>query len=159
MASKSKKTSVSKKKANTSKKATEPRASGFVPVPSLEPEVEAEAVEIEAPAPTPSEEPVVEAAPEPRASGLVPEPKEEEPKPEPKPEPRASGLAPEPKKVVNWKAVRAAVYAAGYDTTMYGSDLDKVVEVAKAHGADAVRKLHWLGSANHYANLIARLTK
>ena len=144
MATKSKKTSASKKKANTSKKATEPRVSGFVPVPSLEPEVEAEAVEVEAPAP--AEEPVVEAAPEPRASGLVPEPKKEEPKPE-------------PKKEINWKAVRAAVYAAGYDTTVYGSDLDKVVEVAKAHGADAVRNLHWLGSANHYANLIARLTK
>ena len=146
MATKSKKTSASKKKINTSKKATEPRASGFVPVPSLEPEVEAEAVEVEAPVPAPAEEPMVEAAPEPRASGLVPEPKKEEPKPE-------------PKKEINWKAVRAAVYAAGYDTTIYGSDLDKVVAIAKAHGADAVRKLHWLGSANHYANLIARLTK
>lgn len=133
MVFKSKKTSDSKEKVKTSKKATKSRTTEFVPVPSLEPEV---ATEVVAEIATEPEAPIKTA-----------------------PKPRSSKLAPEVKKEINWKAVRTAVYAAGYDTTVYGSDLDKVVEVAKAHGADAVRKLHWLGSANLYANLIARLTK
>lgn len=62
-------------------------------------------------------------------------------------------------KAVNWDIVRAAVHRAGWDTTVYPSDLDKVVDAAKRGGSDAVRKLRWLAAANRYAALVERLIK
>ena len=101
----------------------------------------------------PKEEVAVEAAPveektSPKVRAVVEEPKAKKvaaPKPEPK--------------VVNWDAVRAAVHKAGWDTTVYPSDLDKVVAAAKSGGPDAVRGLSWLGAANRYAALVESFLK
>ena len=65
---------------------------------------------------------------------------------------------PEPK-VVNWDKVRTAVHKAGWDTTVYPSDLDKVVAAAKSGGPDAVRGLKWLAAANRYAALVESFLK
>ena len=101
----------------------------------------------------PKEEVAVEAAPveektSPKVRAVVEEPKVKKvaaPKPEPK--------------VVNWDAVRAAVHKAGWDTTVYPSDLDKVVATAKSGGPDAVRGLKWLAAANRYAALVESFLK
>jgi len=76
-------------------------------------------------------------------------------------EPKAKKVAapkPEPK-VVNWDKVRTAVHKAGWDTTVYPSDLDKVVAAAKSGGPDAVRGLKWLAAANRYAALVESFLK
>lgn len=101
----------------------------------------------------PKEEVAVEAAPveektSPKVRAVVEEPKAKKvaaPKSEPK--------------VVNWDAVRAAVHKAGWDTTVYPSDLDKVVAAAKSGGPDAVRGLSWLAAANRYAALVESFLK
>ena len=109
----------------------------------------------------PKEEVAVEAAPveektSPKVRAVVKEPKAKKvaaPKVEkvkaPKPEP----------KVVNWDKVRTAVHKAGWDTTVYPSDLDKVVAAAKSGGPDAVRGLKWLAAANRYAALVESFLK
>ena len=109
----------------------------------------------------PKEEVAVEAAPveektSPKVRAVVEEPKAKKvaaPKVEkvkaPKPEP----------KVVNWDKVRTAVHKAGWDTTVYPSDLDKVVAAAKSGGPDAVRGLKWLAAANRYAALVESFLK
>lgn len=101
----------------------------------------------------PKEEVAVEAAPveektSPKVRAVVEEPKAKKvaaPKPEPK--------------VVNWDKVRTAVHKAGWDTTVYPSDLDKVVAAAKSGGPDAVRGLKWLAAANRYAALVESFLK
>ena len=101
----------------------------------------------------PKEKVAVEAAPveektSPKVRAVVEEPKVKKvaaPKPEPK--------------VVNWDKVRTAVHKAGWDTTVYPSDLDKVVAAAKSGGPDAVRGLKWLAAANRYAALVESFLK